>query len=119
MISDSGISFTIGEYKELLDSQAGGSGFSFADLAADRTGIRFSELALDNLGALQLQRMSAQLIDEEVFFPSILSLPEGIPQKQFEQQGGIESNYYKQYLATINARIESLPLFQSRFSPTR
>jgi hypothetical protein len=38
VIADSGISFAAGEFKELLDALSGGSGFSFADLAADRAG---------------------------------------------------------------------------------
>jgi len=102
VISDSGISFAIGELKELLDSQEGGSGFSFADLAADRSGIRFAELALDRSGALRIQHMAAELIQEKVFFPSIAALPEGIPQRIFEERGGIESDYYKKYLAIID-----------------
>lgn len=114
VISDSGMSFAIGEFKEMLDSQEGGSGFSFADLAADRSGIRFAELALDSFGALQVQRMSAEFKQEQVFFPSISALQEGIPQKLFEQRGGIEGDDYKKILALINDRIEKLPLYQSR-----
>lgn len=113
VISDSGMSFAIGEFKELLDSQQGGSGFSFADLAADRAGIRFAELATDDeRGALRLQHMASALTAEEVFFPAIAALPEGIPQQTFEARGGIESDYYREYLSTINARLESLPLYQ-------
>ena len=113
IISDSGISFAIGEFKELLDSQQGGSGFSFADLAADRAGIRFAELALDENGALRVQQMAAELRQEETFFPSIAELPEGIPQQVFDERGGIESDYYKQHLATINRRIDGLALYQT------
>lgn len=112
IISDSGISFAIGEFKELLDSQQGGSGFSFADLAADRAGIRFAELALDNKGALRVQQMASELKQEQTFFPSITGLPERIPQSEFDESGGIESAYYRKYLATINQRIEGLPLYQ-------
>mgnify|MGYP001817245543 FL=1 len=112
IISDSGISFVIGEYKELLDSQQGGSGFSFADLAADRAGIRFAELALDENGALRLQQMASELRQEKTFFPSIAELPEGISQQVFDKRGGIESDYYKQYLTTINQRIDELALYQ-------
>lgn len=36
----------LGEAKELSDSQAGGSGFSFVDLAADKAGSRFGELVV-------------------------------------------------------------------------
>ncbi len=112
IISDSGLSFAIGEFKELLDSQQGGSGFSFVDIAADRAGIRFAELALDNSTASHIQRMAPELTEENIFFPSITALPEGISQQAFDAHGGIESNYYKEYLATINARINNLPLYK-------
>lgn len=113
VISDSAISFTGGEFKELLDAQDGGSGFSFVDLAADRAGIRFAELALDENGAKRLQQMASELRQEETFFPSIADLPEGIPQQVFDERGGIDSDYYKQYLATINQRINGLTLYQA------
>lgn len=112
IISDSGLSFTIGEFKELLDSQQGESGFSFADLAADRAGIRFAELALDKNGALRAHQMAAILMEELTFFPSIIGLPEGITQKDFDQHGGINSDYYNQYLAIINQRIDDSPLYR-------
>ncbi len=98
----------------MLDTQGGGSGFSFADLAADRAGIRFAELALDENGALRLQKMSADLRQEKTFFPSIAELPEGIPQQVFDDRGGIESNYYKQYLTIIDQRIDGLTLFRDQ-----
>jgi hypothetical protein len=113
VISDSGVSFAIGEFKELLDSQQGGSGFSFADLAADQAGIRFAELALDENGALRVQQMASELRQEKTFFPSIAGLPENIPQQVFHDRGGIESDYYKQHLAKINQRIDELALFQT------
>lgn len=113
IISDSGLSFTIGEFKELLDSQRGGSGFSFVDLAADRAGIRFAELALDEKGALRVQQMASELRQEKTFFLSIAGLPEGIPQQVFDERGGIEGEYYKQHLATINRRINGLALYQA------
>ena len=113
VISNSGLSFAIGEYKEMIDSQKGGSGFSFIDLAADRAGIRFAEWALDSSGAQGIQRMAAELTQEKVFFPSISTLPEGIPQHLFEKRGGIESDYYKKYLAIINDRINKLTLYNT------
>jgi hypothetical protein len=113
VISSSELSFTLGEFKELLDSQKGGSGFSFSDLAADRAGIRFAELALDSSGALRIQRMAADLTQEEVFLPSISGLPEEIPQHLFEKRGGIESDYYRKYLAIINVRIDKLTLYKT------
>jgi hypothetical protein len=112
IISDSEISFVIGEFKELLDTQRGGSGFSFADLAADRAGIRFAELALDKKGSLRVQKIAPQLRQEERFFPSIIDLPEGIPQSLFDKHGGIESEYYKKHLTEIDKRINAIELYQ-------
>lgn len=112
VMSSSGVSFSIGEFKELLDSQHGSSGFSFADLAADRAGIRFAELAVDDSAAEHLQTMATELANETVFFPSISGLPEGIHQQEFERRGGIESEFYKKYLATIEQRIDQLALYQ-------
>ena len=42
------LSSAVGEAKELLDSVNGGSGFSFVDLLADRTGIRFAKVAVSS-----------------------------------------------------------------------
>lgn len=113
VISTSGVSFSIGEFKELLDSGNGGSGFSFADLAADRAGIRFAEYAVAEDSAIQLQQEAAKLARETVFFPSIDALPEGIGQQEFEQRGGLESEFYRQYLAMIDRRIGQLPLYKT------
>jgi hypothetical protein len=112
IISNSGMSFALGEFKELADSQ-GGSGFSFSDLVADRAGIQFAELALDSSGALRMQRMAQELTEEEVFFPSLTGLPEDMQQQVFEERGGLESDYYKNYLTIINDRINHLILYNS------
>lgn len=112
VLSNSGVSFSLGEFKELLDTERGGSGFSFADLAADRAGIRFAEFAVDEDSAEQLQKMSEELTNEAVFFPSISGLPEGIGQLEFEKRGGIESEFYKKHLAAIEQRISRLALYQ-------
>ena len=111
VISNSGLSFALGEFKELADSQ-GGSGFSFADLAADRAGIQFAEQALDSAGALRIQLMAKELTQETVFFPSISGLPEDMQQHLFEERGGIESSYYKKNLTIINDRIDNLALYK-------
>lgn len=111
IISDSKISFAIGEFKELLDTQKRGSGFSFTDLAADRAGIRFAEFALSETGAIRLQRLAAELTQEKVFFPSLASLPDGVSQVVLEKRGGIDGDYYKKHLAIINDRINALSLY--------
>ncbi len=113
LISDSGVSFAIGEFKEMMDSGKGGSGFSFVDLAADRTGIRFAEVALDTVGgARRVQEMALQLVEERTFFPSIEGLPEGIPQAEFEERyGGVEGHLYREYVKDITTRFYQVPLY--------
>lgn len=112
IMSDSSASFAIGEFKELLDSGKGGTGFSFTDLAADRSGIRFTEFALSKSGAYRLQLMASKLTKESVFFPSLRELPDGISQKNFEEKGGLDGLFYKTHLALIDRRISELPLYQ-------
>lgn len=113
VISDSGVSFALGELKEMMDSGRGGSGFSFVDLAADKTGIRFAETAMDSDGgALRLQRMALELVDESLFFPNVSDLPEGIPQQQFESRyGGINGALYREYVRDITSRFHQVPLY--------
>ena len=113
IIADSPMSFAVGELKEMMDSLQGGSGFSFADLAADESGIRFADLATDPKRARILQAAATQLKQEEHFFPPINLLPEGISQQLFEQEyGGTEGDYYKAQLTQIKTRINALPLYQ-------
>ena len=114
ILSDSHISFAVSEFKELSDSLRGGSGFSFTDLAADQTGIRFAELASSDHSDLYLQQQADKLNSEPFFFPKIRDLPEGIPQRQFEQEyGNVEGDRYQQMLDQINQRINALPLYEN------
>lgn len=108
------ISYNIGEFKELLDSSTGGSGYSFVDLAADKAGIAFSQrLAADALQARKVQRLLADSRDENVFFPEIGQLPEGLRNGEFEKViGDIESEVYRQLEVEIDSRIQQLPLYR-------
>jgi hypothetical protein len=113
ILADSQTSFAVGELKEMMDSLQGGSGFSFADLAADQSGIRFAELASAPQSALRLQHVAAELQNERRFFPDISELPEAIPQQLFEQRyGGTGGDYYNQQLDEIRRRIDVLALYQ-------
>lgn len=106
IVSDSGISAAIGEYKELLDSD-GGTGFSFVDLAADTAGIRFAEAATNNKQtAINLQNIMAGSTTETTFFPDITGLPEGLNDKTFNKlYGGMDGPKYKSMVQTIESRI--------------
>lgn len=111
IIADSQASFAVGELKEMADSLQGGSGFSFADLAADESGIRFAEVATTPESARRLQKEISAA--EGRFFPAIDALPEGIPRDQFERQyGGNSSAAYNRLLDEIRRRIANLPLYR-------
>ena len=114
VLGDSGSSFALGEFKEMMDSGRGGSGFSFADLAADKAGIRFAEIAMDSKSgsALKLQSIAASLTDETQFFPDISGLPEGISQTDFDGiYGGIEGAAYLEVVGEIERRLEKIALY--------
>jgi len=114
LLSDSGLGNAVGEFKELLDSIRGGSGFSFVDLAADRAGIRFAEMALDQQGdSLLLQQRLLLVPLESLYFPDLSGLYENIAQLEFEAlYGDIYSKAYLAVVADIDKRIAALPLYQ-------
>ncbi len=100
----------IGLDKEMRDARSG-SGFSFADLAADRAGSRFGELVAANSPRLQaaLQR---PLSDSDLA-PSLLGLPEGLSAAEFERRfGAPESVDYRQVTSEIERRLRAMPLYR-------
>ena len=109
---DSGFSYGVGEFKELLDAGDGGSGFSFADLAADRAGIRFAEQATNADTASGFQRYVAENPDENLYFPNIKNLPEGISEETFNALfGDVESTAYRTLVQAIDDCVQSLPAY--------
>ncbi len=113
ILSEKGLSFSIGEAKEILDLGSGGSGFSFADIAADLSGIRFAELAIENNeSARYLQDFSATSIHEADFFPSIAELPEGLDEANFQATyKDVNSEQYTALIMEIQYRIGELALY--------
>jgi len=77
-LSDADRSTAVGLTKELMDATAGGSGFSFSDLAADAAGNRFTLVAThtaDSARALQARiRAGARVAD---YLPDVRDLPRG------------------------------------------
>lgn len=99
----------IGLYKEVEDSR-GGSGFSFADIAANRAGTRFGELALK--APQRLQQTLAAGVQERDFMPEVSDLPELMPEAEFKQRyGGIGAPAYERVMADIERRVASVALF--------
>ncbi len=115
IVSESGIAHVIGEFKELLDAQRGGSGFSFVDLAADRAGVKFAEVATNPRTARRIQKLLGNNIREEQFFPSIKNLPERLSKKVFERYfGNVKSDVYISLVNNIDACIGKLPAYTDR-----
>ncbi|RJP32713.1 MAG: hypothetical protein C4547_13425 [Phycisphaerales bacterium] len=108
VLSTEGISYDIGLLKEELDA-GGGSGFSFADLAADRAGTRFGHAATrDEVSARAMQQRLAGGFDVDAFVPVMADLPEGLQDDRLEAEyGGTTGQRYRALLAEIDRRIEA------------
>lgn len=101
----------VGLWKEVDDARRGGSGFSFADLAADRAGTRFGELAVAE--PRRLQARVAAGVAERDFMPEARDLPEGLPEAEFAARfGGVGGSGYARLLAEIDGRVDRLPMFR-------
>jgi hypothetical protein len=98
-----------GVTKELLDAH-GGSGFSFADIAADRAGVRFAEGVLRN--QLKLSTL-AQGYSVNAFMPPIDNLPEGLTAVEVASQFGTQNDarFLKQ-LRAMDQQIQLLPPYR-------
>jgi hypothetical protein len=112
-VSGGMIGLSIGEMKELHDANTGGSGYSFADLAADKAGLKFSQfLTRNEQSARTAQLLLANTTQESIYFPSIGNLPEGLSGEAYEKiVENLNSNKYKNLTALIDQRIAQLPLY--------
>ncbi len=114
LLSDSQLGFAVGEFKELLDANRGGSGFSFVDLAADRAGLAFAESATQSReSARRFQRIMSETSSETTYFFSFQDLEEGIDAQQFQEKySNIDSRHYVAIVKDIDQRLKTLPLYQ-------
>jgi len=111
LLSNESLSDEVGLFKEEFDAGEGGSGFSFADLLADRAGTLFALAATrDERSARQMQdRMTAQFTIDEVF-PPAADLPEGIPDLELQTEyGGVGGEKYNQVLRELERRLATCP----------
>ena len=96
--------------KEIIDAERG-SGFSFADLTANKAGIRLATRLLD--GRLKLTELSGEFLVED-FAPTVDALPEGIGSEAFKTEyGNGGGKKYTQMLAEINRRLDNLAAYRS------
>jgi len=102
----------VGLLKEELDADpAGGSGFSFGDLLADRSGTTFAEHALrDDAGAAALQDRVAAGFRADDFLPPGADLPENIPDAELRARyGGVGGARFRATAGEVERRIAALP----------
>lgn len=111
----SGLAAAAGLFKELDDSR-GGTGFSFADLLADRAGVRLAETATGSKQqALALQQRMSTALSEADFMPRIDQLPEGIMEPEFKQRYiNTDSETYRIVEAEIQRRIAFCSLYDAK-----
>lgn len=108
------IADVLGLAKEMDDSM-GGSGFSFADLLADRAGVRFAEALFESeaRAASIHQAILAETTDETYFMPTYEALPEGLTEEEFKANyHNIESDTYRRVEDDIATRIAALPIYR-------
>lgn len=111
LLTEQGVTAAIGEWKELLDAGKGRSGFSFADLAADRAGAALARSASNPAAARKLQQLLAASHNESDYFPAIADLPENLSRGEFESRfGNVDSPAYRQLLQQIDQRLSRLPV---------
>ncbi|MEO3879544.1 PHP domain-containing protein [Rheinheimera fenheensis] len=114
-LGSAGISSQIGNLKEILDADSGGSGFSFADLSADRAGILFAE-RLSRIDANRLAQFDSDEM-EMAMMPAVHDLPEGLTEQQvIEQLGGYQGAGFKALEQEIAIRLDQLALYQQAAS---
>ena len=111
LLSNEPTSDRIGLLKEQLDSQDGGSGFSFADMLANAAGTRFAIAATrDQSSARAMQARLVRGFDLDEFFPPADGLPENISAAEFQSRyGGVGGRGYQAIVDEINRRLDALP----------
>ncbi len=102
-----------GVYKEVSDAN-GGSGFSFADLAADRAGTRFGGLAVASAeSARRLQQALAPGLAESDLLPDTRALVEGLDLARLRAHyGDLDSPAYREAVARIDRAIDACRLYR-------
>ncbi|MCH8537240.1 MAG: hypothetical protein LAT66_05635 [Alkalimonas sp.] len=102
----------IGQLKEIHDAAEGGTGYSFVDIAANKSGVWFAQ----HLGQIDYHQVSTLSVEdfERAFMPEIADLPEGLSERQVQQLlGGLSGDGFNALHQMIDKRIAKLPLFNS------
>ena len=114
MVSSRLLGDALGLAKELSDAD-GGSGFSFADLAADRAGTRLAEAAFESEDRLRaLAARLAEPLEDGDLVPVVGDLPEGMDLGTFTALYQDASGpRYEALVALIDRRVDECDLFAS------
>lgn len=105
---DSGISRELGTWKEISDSGPGGSGFSFIDISADRSGVRFGQRAADPATSAAAARTLATASTEAILPVHALALAEGMTEAEFKARfTSTESGRYDAMIARIDRVLDA------------
>lgn len=100
----------IGQLKEVEDSR-GGTGYSFADIAADRAGTRFGELAVEFPS--RLASRVGDGLQERSIMPDVSGLPEFMTAAQFRARfDSVGAQRHAAMMGLIEQRIGALPIYR-------
>jgi|JI10StandDraft_1071094.scaffolds.fasta_scaffold00310_30 hypothetical protein len=111
VLSDEQRALAVGIAKELSDSQGSGSGFSFVDMVANKSGIRFAVVGTKSQASAKMfQQKIANAESPLTFMPEISELPEGLPSQVFETAfGGIGGERTRSLFKEIDQRVANCP----------
>jgi len=114
LLSDEIVSDAASLLKEELDSDIGGSGFSFSDILASRAGTTFALWAThDEAAARAAQDRIVRGFRVDDFFPSAADLPEGITDAELQSQyGGVGGEGYRRIIEEIERRIAACAAYR-------
>jgi hypothetical protein len=103
----------VGLLKEELDAD-GGSGFSFADLLADRAGTTLAWVSTrDEARARTMQDRFASGVRVNDVFPPADGLPEGIADAELRARyGGVGGRGYRRVAADVERRVSASPAYR-------
>lgn len=103
-----GAARAIGEWKELSDSLAGGSGFSFVDLAADRAGLRAARRAIAPETAAAAAAHLASIDADRLLPPAVTGQAEGMTEAEFRARyGALDAKRYAAAVREIDRILDA------------
>lgn len=115
ILADENRALTVGITKEASDSNPGGSGFSFVDMLANKSGIRLAVVATQNAqSARMIQKRIKQSTDPSNFLPKFDGLPEGISSDDFQSAyGGLGGSKTMALFEELDRRVNACTGLQS------